>query len=342
MDFEKGAIPNKNELQVSDSNKHLPVLYFVIPCYNEEEVIHETASRLKAELNRMCGDQLVSSESRICFVNDGSKDRTWEIIEDLHEENQLFSGVNLSRNRGHQNALLAGLMTVKPYADMVISMDADLQDDIAASREMVEKFKAGNDVVYGVRSSRETDTAFKRATALGFYKAMDKLGANTIYNHADYRLMSKRAIEGLESFPEVNLFLRGLVPMVGYPSDKVYYERHERFAGESKYPLKKMISFALEGITSLSTKPLQLITGMGILVFVISLIILVYCFVRFFQGFTVPGWAFLAVSIWGIGGLILLSIGILGEYVGKIYLETKNRPRFIIQDFLDTHNKEQD
>lgn len=335
-------ISNKKSVGAREPSDSLPILYFVIPCYNEEEVILETASRLKDELDRMSREQLVSSESRICFVNDGSKDRTWEMIENLHKKNPIYSGINLSRNRGHQNALLAGLMTVKPYADVVISMDADLQDDIAASREMVEKFKAGNDVVYGVRSSRETDTAFKRATALGFYKVMDKLGANTVYNHADYRLMSKRAIEGLGSFPEVNLFLRGLVPMVGYPSDNVYYERHERFAGESKYPLKKMISFALEGITSLSTKPLQLITGMGILVFVISLIILVYCLVRFFQGFTVPGWAFLAVSIWGIGGLILLSIGILGEYVGKIYLETKNRPRFIIQDFLDTHNKEQD
>lgn len=335
-------ISNKKSVGAREPSDSLPILYFVIPCYNEEEVILETASRLKDELDRMSREQLVSSESRICFVNDGSKDRTWEMIENLHKKNPIYSGINLSRNRGHQNALLAGLMTVKPYADVVISMDAYLQDDIAASREMVEKFKAGNDVVYGVRSSRETDTAFKRATALGFYKVMDKLGANTVYNHADYRLMSKRAIEGLGSFPEVNLFLRGLVPMVGYPSDNVYYERHERFAGESKYPLKKMISFALEGITSLSTKPLQLITGMGILVFVISLIILVYCLVRFFQGFTVPGWAFLAVSIWGIGGLILLSIGILGEYVGKIYLETKNRPRFIIQDFLDTHNKEQD
>lgn len=335
-------ISNKKSVGAREPSDSLPILYFVIPCYNEEEVILETASRLKDELDRMSREQLVSSESRICFVNDGSKDRTWEMIENLHKKNPIYSGINLSRNRGHQNALLAGLMTVKPYADVVISMDADLQDDIAASREMVEKFKAGNDVVYGVRSSRETDTAFKRATALGFYKVMDKLGANTVYNHADYRLMSKRAIEGLGSFSEVNLFLRGLVPMVGYPSDNVYYERHERFAGESKYPLKKMISFALEGITSLSTKPLQLITGMGILVFVISLIILVYCLVRFFQGFTVPGWAFLAVSIWGIGGLILLSIGILGEYVGKIYLETKNRPRFIIQDFLDTHNKEQD
>ena len=342
MDFEKENISSIKNQDVVETTGNLPVLYFVIPCYNEEEVIMETASRLKDELHTMISDQLISYESRICFVNDGSKDRTWELIEQLHQEDPLFSGINLSRNRGHQNALLAGLMTVQPYADAVISMDADLQDDIAASREMVEKFRDGIDIVYGVRSSRETDTAFKRATALGFYKIMDNLGANTVYNHADYRLMSKRALEGLGSFPEVNLFLRGIVPMVGYPSDKVYYERHERFAGESKYPLKKMISFALEGITSLSTKPLQLITGMGILVFVISLIILIYCLVRFFQGFTVPGWAFLAVSIWGIGGLILLSIGILGEYVGKIYLETKNRPRFIIQDFLDTHNKDQD
>ena len=276
----------------------------------------------------------IDEGSRIVFVNDGSKDRTWELISELHKQDPLFSGINLSRNRGHQNALLAGLMTVKDHADMVISMDADLQDDIDAVDEMVEKYLNGVDIVYGVRSSRAKDTFFKKATAEGFYKLMNSMGANTVFNHADYRLMSRRALEGLAQFGEVNLFLRGIVPMIGYTTDVVYYERGERFAGESKYPLGKMLSFAVEGITSLSTKPIRLITGLGFFIFLISIIILIYSLVRHFMGETIVGWTTLMVSVWGIGGLILLSLGVVGEYIGKIYLETKARPRFIVEEFL--------
>lgn len=311
------------------------ILYVVIPCYNEEEVLPETSKRLKEKLNSLIATDKISADSRICFVNDGSKDKTWEIITQLHNEDHVFSGINLSRNRGHQNALLAGLMTVMEKADMVISMDADLQDDINAMDEMIDKFHQGIDVVYGVRSSRAKDSFFKRFTAEAFYKLMAKMGVKTVFNHADYRLLSKRALEGLAGFKEVNLFLRGIVPMVGYKSDVVYYERGERFAGESKYPLSKMLSFAVEGITSLSVKPIRYITGLGFFVFLFSLVILIYSFVRHYMGETIPGWTTLMVSIWAIGGLILFSLGVVGEYVGKIYLETKGRPRFIIEEFLD-------
>ena len=309
-------------------------LYLVIPCYNEEEVLPETSKRLKEKVTSLITKGKIDEGSRIVFVNDGSKDRTWELISELHKQDPLFSGINLSRNRGHQNALLAGLMTVKDHADMVISMDADLQDDIDAVDEMVEKYLNGVDIVYGVRSSRAKDTFFKKATAEGFYKLMNSMGANTVFNHADYRLMSSRALEGLAQFGEVNLFLRGIVPMIGYTTDVVYYERGERFAGESKYPLGKMLSFAVEGITSLSTKPIRLITGLGFFIFLISIIILIYSLVRHFMGETIVGWTTLMVSVWGIGGLILLSLGVVGEYIGKIYLETKARPRFIVEEFL--------
>lgn len=309
-------------------------LYLVIPCYNEEEVLSETSKRLKEKVTSLITKGKIDEGSRIVFVNDGSKDRTWELISELHKQDPLFSGINLSRNRGHQNALLAGLMTVKDHADMVISMDADLQDDIDAVDEMVEKYLNGVDIVYGVRSSRAKDTFFKKATAEGFYKLMNSMGANTVFNHADYRLMSRRALEGLAQFGEVNLFLRGIVPMIGYTTDVVYYERGERFAGESKYPLGKMLSFAVEGITSLSTKPIRLITGLGFFIFLISIIILIYSLVRHFMGETIVGWTTLMVSVWGIGGLILLSLGVVGEYIGKIYLETKARPRFIVEEFL--------
>ncbi len=313
-------------------------LYYVIPCYNEEEVLPETSKRLKIKMTNLMEAGRISRESKVCFVNDGSKDRTWELIEQLHEEDPLFSGINLSRNRGHQNALLAGLMTVREYADMAISMDADLQDDIEACDAMIDKYYAGCDIVYGVRSARTTDTWFKRTTAEGFYKVMDKFGAKVVYNHADYRLMSKRALDGLAEFGEVNLFLRGMVPLVGYPSDVVYYERAERFAGESKYPLKKMIAFAMDGITSLSIEPIRMITTLGVVIFLCSLVILAYSLVRHFMGATVAGWTFLNVSVWAIGGLILLSLGVIGEYIGKIYMETKHRPRFIVEQFLDeTH-----
>ena len=314
-------------------------LSIVVPCYNEQEVLPETSKRLKEKLSTLVKAGKIDPESRIIFVNDGSKDRTWEIIRRLHEEDPVFGGVNLSRNRGHQNALLAGLMTVKDHADMAISMDADLQDDINAIDEMVEKYLNGTDIVYGVRSSRAKDTFFKKATAEGFYKLMNTMGVNTVFNHADYRLMSKRALEGLAEFREVNLFLRGIVPMIGYSTDVVYYERGERFAGESKYPLGKMLSFAIEGITSLSTKPIRMITFLGFFIFLVSIGILIYSLVRHFMGATIVGWTTLMVSVWAIGGLILLSLGVVGEYIGKIYLETKARPRFLIEEFLnDTEN----
>ncbi|MBQ7431476.1 MAG: glycosyltransferase family 2 protein [Butyrivibrio sp.] len=309
-------------------------LFCVVPCYNEEEVLPETSSRLKRKVNELIQQGLVSQDSRIVFVNDGSKDATWSIISRLHEEDEIFQGINLSRNRGHQNALLAGLMTVKSICDMAISLDADLQDDIDAIDEMVKKYHEGIDVVYGVRSSRQTDTFFKKATAEGFYKLMNAMGANTVYNHADYRLMSKRALEGLAQFGEVNLFLRGIVPMIGYPTDVVYYERAERFAGESKYPLKKMLAFATEGITSLSTQPIKMITGLGFFIFFVSIVVLIYCLVRYFNGQTIPGWTTTVLSVWAIGGLIMISLGIIGEYIGKIYLETKSRPRYIIESYL--------
>ena len=314
------------------------ILYYVIPCYNEEEVLPETSRRLKAKMSALMAAGKISDKSKVCYVNDGSKDKTWEIIQRLHREDPLFSGINLSRNRGHQNALLAGLMTVRQHADMVISMDADLQDDIEACDAMLAKYYEGCDIVYGVRSARTTDTWFKRTTAESFYKLMDRFGAKIVYNHADYRLMSKRALDGLAEFGEVNLFLRGMVPLVGYPSDVVYYERAERFAGESKYPLKKMISFAMDGITSLSIEPIRMITTLGVLIFLFSLMILIYSIVRHLMGATVAGWTFLNVSVWAIGGLILLSLGVIGEYIGKIYMETKHRPRFIIEEFLDERN----
>lgn len=309
-------------------------LYLVIPCYNEEEVLPETAKRLKDKLSSLVQAGKIHPDSRIVFVNDGSCDKTWEIIQELHREDIVFSGINLSRNRGHQNALLAGLMTVKDHADMVISMDADLQDDINAVDAMVDKYLDGFDIVYGVRSSRAKDTFFKKATAEGFYKLMNVMGANTVFNHADYRLMSKRALDGLAEFGEVNLFLRGVVPMIGYPCDIVYYERGERFAGKSKYPFGKMLSFAIEGITSLSTKPIRMITGLGFFIFIVSIGMLIYSIVRHFMGATIVGWTTLMVSVWAIGGLILLSLGVVGEYIGKIYLETKARPRFLIEQFL--------
>ena len=311
------------------------ILYLVIPCYNEEEVLHETAKQLLEKMNSMFERNMISRESRIMFVNDGSKDRTWEIIEELHASNSIYSGVKLSRNKGHQNALLAGLMTAREKADMTISLDADLQDDVNVIDQMVEKYYEGNDVVYGVRSARKTDTFFKKFTAQGFYKLMQAMGVDIVYNHADYRLMSRRALEGLSQFKEVNLFLRGIVPLIGYKSDVVTYERHERFAGESKYPLKKMLSFATDGITSFSIKPIRLITTCGFLIFMISLLMLAYFLVVHFMGRTVAGWTSTIVSIWAIGGLQLLAIGIVGEYIGKIYLETKERPKYLIEKVLD-------
>ncbi|MFT8347767.1 glycosyltransferase family 2 protein [Clostridium saccharoperbutylacetonicum] len=315
------------------------ILYLVIPCYNEEQVLHETSKRLLEKINTMISNELISCESKILFVNDGSKDKTWDIIEQLHSKNSIFSGINLSRNRGHQNALLAGLMTAKEYADMTISLDADLQDDVGVIDKFVEQYYNGSDIVYGVRSSRQTDTFFKRTSALAFYKLMNILGVDAIFNHADYRLMSKRALEGLSQYKEVNLFLRGMIPLIGYRYSIVEYERHERFAGESKYPLKKMIAFALDGITSLSIKPIRIITMLGFTIFFVSVIALIYSIVVKFFGSTVTGWTSLTLSIWMIGGIQLLSLGVIGEYIGKIYNETKQRPRFIISDKLIDINK---
>ena len=309
-------------------------LFCVIPCYNEQEVLPTTSSLLRDKLHKLIEQNKISADSRIVFVNDGSVDSTWDIIKALHQEDEIFQGINLSKNMGHQNALLAGLMTAKDLCDAAISLDADLQDDINAIDEMIDKFNAGCDVVYGVRSARKTDTFFKKTTAEGFYKLMDYLGAKTVYNHADYRLMSRRALLGLAEFGEVNLFLRGIVPMVGYKSDVVYYERAERFAGESKYPLKKMLSFAIQGITSLSTKPIKMITGLGFFIFIVSIAVLIYSLVRYFTGNTIQGWTTTVISVWAIGGLIMISLGVIGEYIGKIYLETKNRPRFIIESYL--------
>lgn len=312
----------------------MDTLYLVIPCYNEEEVLPETSSQLRNKIQSLIQKGRISPQSRIVFVNDGSKDKTWEIISKLHEEDKIFQGIKLSRNKGHQNALLCGLMTVKDHCDMTISLDADLQDDINAIDEMVEKYYEGCDVVYGVRSARDTDTFFKKFTAEGFYKVMKMMGADVVFNHADYRLMSRRALDGLQSFKEVNLFLRGVVPMIGYKSDSVYYERKERFAGESKYPLKKMLAFAWEGITSLSTKPIKMISVLGGIIFIVSIIMLIYSIVRHFMGATEIGWTSTIVSIWAIGGLQLLAIGIIGEYIGKVYLETKERPKFIVEKYL--------
>lgn len=316
------------------------ILYLVIPCYNEEEVLHETAKRLFEKINNMIINELISNESKILFVNDGSKDKTWSIIEELHSKNDLFSGVNLSRNRGHQNALLAGLMTAEQYCDMTISLDADLQDDVDVIDKFVEQYYDGCDIVYGVRSSRETDTIFKKTTALAFYKFMRILGVDMVYNHADYRLMSKRALNGLSKYKEVNLFLRGMVPLIGYKYSVVEYERHERFAGESKYPFKKMIAFALDGITSLSIKPIRMITALGFTIFFAGGMALTYSLVVKFLGKAVTGWTSLTLSIWFLGGIQLLSLGVIGEYVGKMYNETKRRPRFIIADKLINTNKE--
>lgn len=315
------------------------ILYTVIPCYNEEAVIPETARRLKEKYYALCKSGKIDGDSRIMFVNDGSSDKTWQLIRELHESDAIYTGISLSRNRGHQNALLAGLFTAARSADAVISMDADLQDDINAIDEMVEKYLSGAEIVYGVRSDRASDSSFKRTSAQAFYKAMNAMGAETLCDHADFRLMSKRAIEALSEYKEVNLFLRGLVPMLGFKTDIVYYERAKRFAGESKYPLKKMIAFAVDGITSLSTKPIRMITGLGVSIFLLSFVMLVYSVIRFFMGETVSGWPSLIISVWAIGGLILLSIGVVGEYIGKIYLETKARPRYHIEESLEEQDK---
>lgn len=311
------------------------VLYIVVPCYNEEEVLPETARRLKAKLASLIERGEVSPQSRAMFVNDGSTDRTWEIINNLHETDPIFEGMSLSRNRGHQNALLAGLMTVRDYADMAISMDADLQDDMDAVDAMVAKFTEGCDIVYGVRGSRKSDSFFKRFTAESFYRLVSAMGGEVVFNHADYRLMSKRALDALAEYREVNLFLRGIVPMLGYKTAVVEYERGERFAGESKYPLRKMLSLAWEGITSLSSKPIHFITGLGAILLLAALVMLIVFIAGMFYGRgEIFGWRILLTALFFIGGLILAALGVVGNYVGKAYLESKARPRYIVESVL--------
>lgn len=309
-------------------------LYLVIPCYNEEIVLKETAKRLLLKVKSLVDKKVISPKSRIIFVDDGSKDMTWQIIEKLNKKNSIYGGIKLSKNRGHQNALLAGLMTVKDSSDIVISMDADLQDDINAIEPMIKEYKNGSEIVYGVRSRREKDSFFKRNTALFFYRVMRRLGVDSVYNHADYRLMSARSLAELEKFTEVNLFLRGLVPLLGFKSAVVEYERSERFAGESKYPLRKMVNFAIDGITSFSIKPIRLVSSAGVIVSIISIFILLYSLVQHILGNTVSGWTFTIFSIWLLGGIQMISMGIIGEYIGKIYSESKARPRFIIEKQL--------
>lgn len=312
-----------------------PTLYIVIPCYNEEDVLPETAKRITQKLFNLFDKDKISDESKIVFVDDGSKDSTWQIISSLHNDNPSIKGLRLSRNYGHQNAVLAGLLTFKEQADIIITLDADLQDDINAIDKFIEKYHHGCDIVYGVRSSRKHDKFLKKFTAQSFYKFLNFIGVEIIYNHADYRLMSKRAIRELENFREVNLFLRGIVPLIGFKSDTVLYERHERFAGTSKYPLKRMLNLAWDGITSFSIKPIRIVSACGLIVFTASIIMLIYFIILHFLGHTVTGWTSIVVSVWAMGGLQLLATGIVGEYIGKIYMETKNRPKFIIDKLLD-------
>jgi polyisoprenyl-phosphate glycosyltransferase len=306
-------------------------VYFVVPCYNEEAVLPETVKRLTAQIERMVKEHLIEKSSRMLFVDDGSRDRTWAMIAEYCEINPYVCGVKLSRNCGHQNALLAGLLTAKDAADAVISLDADLQDDTDVIPEFIKKWHNGNEIVYGVRKSRDTDTTFKRGTAHFFYGFMKRMGVQLVSDHADYRLMSRRAIESLDSFREVNLFLRGIMPLLGFISDYVYYERNERFAGESKYPLKKMIAFALDGITSFSIAPLRIISGFGLAISFASVFMLLYALVQKLCGGANTGWANIVGSIWFIGGIQLLGLGVCGEYIGKTYKEVKSRPRYIIE-----------
>lgn len=311
---------------------HKPILYMVIPCYNEEKVLPITAPLFLEKLNFLINADKISPDSRILFINDGSKDSTWEIIEKLSKEDTHYCGIAQSRNRGHQNAVLAGLMEAKQYCDITISIDCDGQDDINAMDKMVDEYLNGYDIVYGVRSSRDTDTFFKRFTAQTFYKILSSMGVETVYNHADYRLVSKRALEAFADFKEVNLFLRGMFPLVGFKSTQVYYERHERIAGESHYPLSKMLGLAFDGITSLSVKPIHTVIGFGMLVSLLSFCMIIYALVSYFMGSAVQGWTSTCAIICFVSGVQLICLGVIGEYVGKIYMETKARPRYIISE----------
>jgi glycosyltransferase involved in cell wall biosynthesis len=314
-------------------------LAIVVPCYNEEEVLKIASEALRGVLDDLSGKGKISKDSFILFVNDGSKDKTWELIEEEHRlfPSQVF-GVKLAGNVGHQFALTAGLLTAKDMSDVTVSIDADLQDDIAVIEEMIDKFHAGNDIVYGVRKERKTDTFFKRTTAQGFYKLMALMGVKTVYNHADFRLMSKRAVEQFSLYKETNLFLRGMMPLIGYQTDCVYYDRKERVAGESKYPLKKMLALAFNGISSFSIKPISLILGLGLVIIAVSILAAVYALISYFTGHVVAGWTSLILSIWFLGGVQLLAIGLVGQYIGKIYIEVKNRPRYNIEKVLSDKN----
>lgn len=311
------------------------ILNVVIPCYNEEEALESTYKVLNKKMNSLIKENLISKKSKVVLVNDGSKDNTWDVIKKLHEENNMYVGVNLSRNKGHQNALLAGLMYAKDNCDISISMDADLQDDINVMDDMIKKYNEGSEIVYGVRNSRKKDSFFKRFTAEGFYKFMNIMGVEVVFNHADCRLMSKRALQELSNYKEVNLFLRGIIPQLGFKTSISYYERNKRVAGESKYPLKKMLMFAMDGITSFSIKPLRMIAFIGFIILMCSIIAFIYSIVMKLLGNTVVGWTFIVCSIWLIGGIQMLSLGIIGEYIGKIYNETKKRPRYIIESIID-------
>ena len=313
----------------------MPTVYLVVPCYNEEAVLPETKRRLTAKLAGLIQTGRADPHSRILFVDDGSRDGTWSLIEEFHRENPLVSGLKLAHNRGHQNALLAGLMTAREKADCVISLDADLQDDVEAIDAFLEKYAQGCEVVYGVRSRRDADTFFKRTSAQGFYRFMKLLGVDIVYNHADYRLMGRRALDALAQYRETNLFLRGIVPEIGFKSDVVLYERAERFAGESKYPLRKMLHFAVDGITSFSVRPLKVISNFGLVISIGSVLGLLYALISHFMGATVAGWTAIVCSIWLLGGIQLLCLGVLGEYMGKIYSEVKARPRYIVETLLD-------
>ncbi len=310
-------------------------LAIVVPCYNEEEVLHIAADALRGVLDDLISKEKIAKDSFVLFVNDGSKDRTWELIEEEHNNHPVqIYGVKLAGNVGHQSALTAGLITAMDMCDVTVSIDADLQDDVAVIEEMIDKYHAGNDIVYGVRKERKTDTFFKRTTAQAFYKLMAFMGVKTIYNHADFRLMSKRAVEQFSKFKETNMFLRGMVPLIGYQSDSVYYDRKERVAGESKYPLKKMLALAFNGISSFSVKPISMIMGLGMVIICCSILAAIYALISFFTGNVEPGWTSLILSIWFLGGLQLISIGMVGLYIGKIYMEVKERPRYNIEKVL--------
>jgi len=331
------------ELYLTDKQSKKPILSLIVPCYNEQEVLPETSIQLYGKIQKLISNGTISETSKIVFIDDGSNDTTWSIIEKYYRENPLnFAGIKLAKNRGHQNALLCGLITMKDHSDVTISLDADLQDDIEIMDEMLKCFNEGNEIVYGVRSNRETDSFFKKQTAQGFYRFMHFLGVDIIYNHADFRLMGKSALNSLAEYREVNLFLRGIIPILGFKTDIVYYQRKKRFAGKSKYPLAKMIKLAFEGITSFSIMPLRFITILGTIIFLICLAMILYFIIQYFHHETVSGWASIVCSLWGIGGLILLSLGIIGEYIGKIYLETKHRPRYNTERILLDENNEID